>query len=590
MVKRHLGDTDVALRTEITTRMQRRGPRRRPDGLRWWLWAVVCLLVVALPQSTVAQQTELTTADRLAILYAPQLDFTERGDPMVRVGLLEGRETVRLTPSRPIRVMPRGSEGAEVELPADRTYTVRISDSRPGSYEHWVVVDAVPTSRRDRVEAIKKEWVERQHQPRAFQVGGLFGIRGEVFDSRKIAVAVGGMADLSDAHKLRKKLEARHGINARIHSDLTEHPSARFELTAEGIEVTVRHRDVMWIAAREGHAGSIRYEVSEVPKPRGEGTETLTFGGRLIVAPDRDGKIALINKISAERLVRGVVPAETYASAPLGALRAQAVAARNNVFAAIGVRNLADPYMLRSDVYDQVYRGLEAETERTSEAVASTRGRVMFHDGQIIDAKFSSNAGGFTESNEHVWNAEPRPYLRGRPDAPMESVPEKFRDGIDGDELEAFLEGGFDAYAKDAPIGSTRLYRWDKSVGADEALAWLDEHGREIDRIREAEVTSRGKSGRAIRVKIVGAGDRTTTVERELNIRRMFDNLRSGLFTMRVDRREDGTISTFHFNGAGYGHGVGMCQTGATGMAEAGKSYRDILTHYYNGIEIKSLY
>ncbi|MFB6352017.1 MAG: SpoIID/LytB domain-containing protein, partial [Bradymonadaceae bacterium] len=546
--------------------------------------------ILAISPTAAAQQTELTTADRLAILYAPQLDFTEAGDPMIRVGLVEGRETIHFTPSKPIRVMPRGSEGAEVVLPADHRYTVRVSDSEPGGYEHWVVVDGLTMSQRERVDAVKKEWVKRNYQPRTFQVGGLFGIRGEVFDSRKIAVAVGGVEDHGEARKLRQKLEARHGINARIHSELTEHPSAQFELTGAGIDITVRHRDVMWIAARDGEAGEIRYEVPRVPKPRGEGTETLTFGGRLIVAPDRDGKIALINKIGAERLVKGVVPAETYASAPLGALRAQAVAARNNVFAAIGVRNLADPYMLRSDVYDQVYRGLEAETDRTSKAVESTRGQVMFHGGQIIDAKYSSNAGGFTESNENVWNAEPRPYLRGRPDAPMESVPEKFRDGIDEDELGAFLDEGFDAYSKDAPIGSTRLYRWEKTVEAAEALEWLDEHGREIERIQTADVTSRGKSGRAIRMKLVGADDQTTYVERELNIRRLFDNLRSGLFTMRVDRREDGTISTFHFKGAGFGHGVGMCQTGATGMAQAGKSYKDILTHYYKGIEIKSLY
>lgn len=563
-------------------------PKPRHTVAPFLLAVVVCLTALAQPAK--AQQTELTTADRLAILYAPQLDFTERGDPMIRVGLLEGRDAIHFTPSNAIRVMPRGSEGAEVVLPADHRYTVRVTDSEAGAYEHWVVVDSLSMSQRDRVDAIKQEWVGRNYQPRTFQVGGLFGIGGEVFDSRKIAVAVGGMKDHGEARELRKKLEARHGINARIHSELTDYPSSRFELTGAGIDITVRHRDVMWIAAREGEAREIRYEIPNVPKPRGEGTETLTFGNRLIVAPDREGKIALINKISAERLVEGVVPAETYPTAPLGALRAQAVAARTNIFAAIGVRNLADPYMLRSDVYDQVYRGLEAETEKTSKAVQSTRGEVMFYGDQIIDAKYSSNAGGFTESNEHVWNAEPRPYLRGRPDAPIDQVPEKFRDGIDEEDLGEFLDDGFDAYSKDAPIGSTRLFRWDKTVDASEALDWLDDHGREIERIQKADVVSRGKSGRAIRMEIVGAGDRSTTVERELNIRRMFGGLRSGLFEMEVDRREDGTIATFHFEGAGFGHGVGMCQTGATGMAEAGKSYRDILTHYYKGIDVKTLY
>ncbi len=552
--------------------------------------AVVVLATLLGPTEASTQQSELTTADRLAILYSPQIDFTDRGDPMIRVGLMEGRREVSFVPSKPIRVMPRGSEGAEMVLPAGHRYTVRISESEAGSYKHWVIVEDLPMGQRGRVGGVKTEWADRGYLPRTFQVGGLFGIRGQVFDSRRIAIGVGGMDSLAEARELRQKLETRHGINARIHSQLTEYPRGLFELTGEGTEVTVRHRDVLWIAARQGEHREMRYEIPDVPKPRGEGTEDLTFGGRLVFAPDRDGKITLINKVSAERLVKGVVPAETYSSAPDAALRAQAVAARNNVFAAIGVRNLADPYTLRTDVYDQVYRGFENRTERTSAAVEATRGQVMFYDDQIIDAKFSSNAGGFTENNENVWNAEPRPYLRGRPDAPGSEVPEKFRDGISEDQLAGFLEEGFAAYSREASIGSSRLYRWTKSVPAGEAVDWLVEHGREIERIAEAEVTSRGVSGRAIRMEVTGEEGASFQVERELNIRRMFDDLRSGLFVMEVDEREDGTIAKFHFRGAGYGHGVGMCQTGAAGMAEAGHSYRQILSHYYRDIELRELY
>ena len=571
----------------------------RPDGesldderqLRWWVGAMmVAMWLLGGPGVAQAQQTELTTADRLAILYSPQIDFTDRGDPMIRVGLMEGRDEVSFVPSKPIRVMPRASEGAEMVLPAGHRYTVEISESEPGAYKHWVIVDEMPMSQRDRVDGVKKEWTERGYLPKTFQVGGLFGIGGDVFDSRRIAVGVGGVSEIGKARELRSKLETQHGINARLHSQLTEYPRGVLELSGEGAEVTIRHRDVLWIAARRGEHRSMRYEIPDVPKPRGDGTEDLTFGGRLIVAPDRDGKIALINKVSAERLVKGVVPAETYPSAPKQALRAQAVAARNNVFAAIGVRNLADPYTLRTDVYDQVYRGFENRTDRTSAAVEVTRGQVMFYEDHIIDAKFSSNAGGFTESNENVWNAEPRPYLRGRPDAPKSEVPEKFRDGIEEDELEAFLDDGFDAYSKTAPIGSSRLFRWEKSVEASEAVDWLVGHGRSVDGITDAEVTERGVSGRAVRLEVTGLDGDSFYVERELNIRRLFDDLRSGLFTMRFEERSDGTIGKFHFEGAGYGHGVGMCQTGAAGMAEAGKSYREILSHYYRDIDIRELY
>jgi len=565
--------------------------RPPPGWLRLFVAApafVAALAFAAAPAET--QQRELTTADRLASLYKPQLDFTERGDPAIRVGLVEGRSEVQFKPSAPIRVMPRADQGASIELPADHRYTVSISDSEGGSYEHWVIVEDLTVQQRDRADSALAEWSERGYDPRRFQVGGLFGIRGNVFDSRRILVGVGGVETHRRARELRDELVGSYGIEGRIHSALTEHPEGLLTLTGEGVDVEIRHRDVLWIGPSEGAGEAIEYRVPDVPTARGESTETRIYGGRLIVSPDRNGSIALINEIGTSRLLRGVVPSETYPSAPPAALRAQAVAARNTIFSAIGVRNLADPYMLRSDVYDQVYRGLEAETDRTTRAVEATRGEVMFHGQHIVEAVYSANAGGYTEDNDAVWNAEPRPYLRGRPDAARASVPERFRDGIDDDEIGAFLDGDFETFAGTATGGTTEVYRWSESVSAATAVDWLAEHGTEIDRIRDLEVTGRGVSGRATRLEVTGADGTTTEVLRELNIRRLFGGLKSALFEMHFERRSDETVETVRFRGAGYGHGVGMCQTGAIGMAEAGKSHREILRHYYRGVEIRELY
>jgi len=555
---------------------------------RWF--AVLAAVVLSLASSAHAQQRELTTADRLAILYAPQLDFTERGDPTVRIGLIEGRNRIAFTPSEPIRVMPRADQGAEIELPAGRRYTVSISDSEAGSYEHWVVVDDLTLQQRDRADEIEQQWADRGYDPKRFQVGGLFGIRGNVFDSRRLLIGVGGVETHARARELRDELVGEYGIEGRIHSELTEYPGGLLTLTGEGTDIEIRHRDVMWIGPADGDTGAIEYQVPDVPTARGKDTETRTYSGRLIVSPDREGEVALINKIGSSRVLKGVVPSETYPSAPEPALRAQALAARNTIFSAIGVRNLADPYMLRSDVYDQVYRGIEAHTSRTSKAVEATRGEVLFHGKHIIEAVYSANAGGYTEHNGNVWNAEPRPYLRGRPDAPEDEFPERFRDGIDDEEVGDFLDSQVETYAARAPMGTTQLYRWEETVSAATAVEWLENHGRNVDRIRDLEVTDRGVSGRAARLEVTGTQGTTTEVLRELNIRRFFGGLKSALFEMDLRRRDDGTVESVAFRGAGYGHGVGMCQTGAIGMADAGKSYREILRHYYEGAEIRELY
>src|SRR5690606_26498633 len=128
------------------------------------------------------------------------------------------------------------------------------------------------------------------------------------------------------------------------------------------------------ISPVSGQEEQVRYKIPDIPKTYGGGTETRTYTGSLIFAPDRQGKIVIINSLGAERVLKGVVPSEIFASSPPAALQAQAIAARNEIFAAVGVRNLADPYMLRTDVYDQVYKGVGAEDARTSKAVEATRG------------------------------------------------------------------------------------------------------------------------------------------------------------------------------------------------------------------------
>ena len=557
--------------------------------------AVMCLtcgaLAAAFSAPTMAQPgtLELSTADRLRMLYATQLTFTSEGDPIIRLGLMEGEDAISFTPNKKIRILTAGEAGAVVELPANRKYTVTASEQKPGKYKHWVVVDRLPMAQRKRAEEIKKSWTRRGYLVEPFEVGGLFAVKGKVFDSRMILFAVGGDEDLSSARKIQRNLQDRYGIEGGIHSELVDYPGALMTLTGEGVSVTVTHRDILQVSAMVGEEEDIRYEVPGIKKRYSSGTETRHYSNTLLFAPDRDGKLVLINSLGAERALRGVVPSEIYASAHQQALRAQAIAARNEIFSAIGVRNLAEPYMLRADVYDQVYKGVGAHDSRTDKAVAATRGQVMFYGDQIVEAFYSSNAGGFTENNENVWDMEARPYLRGKADAPAKSVPDAFEDGIAEDELERFLSEGFDAYSKRASVSSSKLFRWDRTVEVSAPDKWLREAGHKVGKIKDFKVLSRGVSGRVKRLEVQGT-KRSVVIERELNVRRLFGGLRSGLFTMTQEKNSRGEVVRVTFQGAGFGHGVGMCQTGAIGMAEQGFDASDILTHYYSGIEIRTLY
>ena len=549
------------------------------------------LLGPALTSTAHAQSPgqELSTSDRIAMLYAPQLNFTRDGDPLIRLGLLEGREEVEFTPDESIRVMPQGPGGPQIDLPGDRTYRVTLEQNRPGEFKHWVTVDRLPIDQRHRVDEVVDEWSDRGYEPRTFEVGGHFAVRGEVFDSRTILIAIGGTDTRAEAHGIRRTLEANYGIVGNLHSERLSYPSARFAFTGDDLGFTLRHDDILWISPQSGREEQIRYTVPDIPRPYGQSSETRTYTGEFIFAPDQNGRIALINNLGAERVLKGTVPSEIFPSAPSGALQAQAIAARNEIFAAVGVRNLADPFMLRADIYDQVYAGVGVEDQRTSAAVDATRGQVMFSGDRIVNAVYSSNAGGFTENNENVWDAEPQDHLRGQIDAPSQHIPAQFSDGVTDANIDAFLDADFPAHSREAPVSSADNYRWETSVDAAKARSWLQERDQDVGAITDVDILDRGTSGRVITLRLTGT-EGQAEVERELNVRRLFDGLRSGLFTVDVDRNGQGHIQTFHFRGAGFGHGVGMCQTGAIGMADQGHDHRDILQHYYTGIDLRTLY
>src|SRR5690606_31546113 len=140
-----------------------------------------------------------------------------------------------------------------------------------------------------------------------------------------------------------------------------------------------------------------------------------------------------------------------------------------------------------------------------------------------------------------VWDAEPRAHLRGKLDAAAADMPAAFRNGITEANIEAFLDSNFAAYSKDAPVGSAASYRWTRTVEAKTPQNWLKEAGQDIGRIRDIKVVSRGISGRVIRLQLMGEKGEAS-IQRELNVRKLFGGLRSGLFVVRVERGKDGFI------------------------------------------------
>jgi stage II sporulation protein D len=201
--------------------------------------------------------------------------------------------------------------------------------------------------------------------------------------------------------------------------------------------------------------------------------------------------------------------------------------------------------------------------------------------GGLADPVYSANCGGHTENNENVWPEMPAlASLRGHRDAERRAG-DPYAKGITSANVAEFIANPPPAYCGRARLGAGDRFRWTVTRSKEELQKLLGKY--RLGAIRSIEVLERGVSGRARAVRVTGAM-RSQLIRGELRIRQAFGNLRSSLFV--VEMQGGGA----RFRGAGFGHGVGLCQTGAIGMAEAGKSYREILRHYYPGTTLRKLW
>jgi SpoIID/LytB domain protein len=308
------------------------------------------------------------------------------------------------------------------------------------------------------------------------------------------------------------------------------------------------------------------------------------YFGTIYVTLDRNGSLAVVNAVAEDRLLAGLLPAEIFPNAPEEALKAQVVAARGELLAKIGTRHIGDPFRLCSQTHCQVYSGAGRETPRTTAAVAATRGEVLFTgDGKdLADPVYSTNCGGHTENNDNAWpDMGALAELRGHRDAPALAKADTYAAGVTPENVVRFIDQPPTSYCGQARLGAGDRYRWTVKRSLAEMDGLLSRY--RLGEIRAIEVTRRGVSGRALAVRVVGSA-RSETIRGELRIRQAFGGLRSSLFVVELKDRQ------VVFRGAGFGHGVGMCQTGAIGMAEAGSSYQEILRHYYPNTVLRRLW
>jgi len=349
-----------------------------------------------------------------------------------------------------------------------------------------------------------------------------------------------------------------------------------------------------------------------------ERTEDQTFQGDLILRLRKEGMICAINEIPLEDYLVSVISSEMGGEAPMEFLKTHAILSRSWLLAAldrkektkgpsIQPKKMTEGEIIRwydrqdhdlfdvcSDDHCQRYQGIKKiVSKQAEEAVRKTHGMVMIFLDEVCDARYSKACGGITENSDTAWNDKRVPYLTSIPDAPFPhqqirtekeasrwilSKPEVYCHTTDESLLEKILPG-FDRETKD-------YFRWRIEYSRTELQEILREKsGFDFGTLKEIVPLNRGPSGRISLLKIVGS-KKSMVVGKELEIRRWLSrsHLYSSAFIVTADAER------FIFHGAGWGHGVGLCQIGAAVMAIQGFSAEEILRHYFTGVEIKKIY
>jgi len=288
------------------------------------------------------------------------------------------------------------------------------------------------------------------------------------------------------------------------------------------------------------------------------GENSARYRGNLEIRPDDLG-LTVINELPFEEYIYSVLPSEMPSTWPAEALKAQAVAARSYSMAQLRSYSKYGFNLLASQA-SQVYKGFDWENPATNSAVQATSGQIMTYRGQAVDAVFHSSSGGYTENSEDIW-ANTVDYLRARPDP------------ADKNDLH---------------------YNWSVTYTQEQLTNLINKAGYKFSKVtdlKEVEWSSTG--ARVKRISFAGLDTNSAPVTEDIynaNAVRTVLDLKSALFTLDKNFDGDQNLLDVTIQGSGWGHGLGMSQYGALGLAKQGYKYQDILRYYYTGVEISGSY
>lgn len=449
-------------------------------------------------------------------------------------------------------------------------YELSRQTTTPPEQQFHLFSKTFPLDQPDAESDYVQSWIDRGYPAKSLTIGKeLTTERGRTLDARIHWISIDQAPTLEEAKRKQKQLEATEQwtwMRSEIVSPGTgtvklQGPQGAYSLT---LPITIDSAKAISVA--NVNVGFWNEDLKH-----------LAYRGTLELTLSPLGGLELLEHSPVEEYLRGVLPSEMPAQWPEEALKAQAVSARSEVLVNLSTKHSLERFDFCNKEHCRAYQGINRHAPQTDAALQETLGRILVQNDMIVPTVFSANCGGWTANNDTVWSAPVNNALRAISDTPK-PVAHSLQTTT---ALRAWLNKSSTAFCRSDPKG----FRWTRNFSETELRAMMEKRGT-IGRFQKIELGERGESGRLKWIRIHGSSG-SEVIKKELPIRRAF----GGLFSAMVDLTVTGTAPnrSYQFTGGGRGHGVGLCQNGARGMAEAGHDYKQILHHYFTDVSIEKV-
>ena len=505
--------------------------------------------------------------------------------PYVRIGMIQSAETIRFHCETPFDIVDLQGNKMGRGKP-DTLYEATIEKAHSATLRYHVRLAIVLTESEARKR--QKQLEAKCISTSLWHPGIVLHLADFVMDNREYWIVTEPFPDETSAKTFSQAYEPIG--EAVVVKEIIQKPSGTMILMRQPFTDGCR------IVPKESTARIHLDDVTVGIEFHWQHKRTQLLPGLLEICFNNDARLQAINELDIETYLISVNSSEMTKENPVELLKAQTIAARSTILATMGKHHYDEKFHLCSDDHCQCYHGVANISEYSRSAAVETEGINLVHDGRVCDARYAKICGGIMEDYEHIWDQRHIPYLvsgidgREKLAIPLDSEEDAF----------AYINSSPDVWcnthkyeiSSSLPYNTRDLFRWQVSYPRPELGELISTRlninfGDLVDLVPG----DRAPGGRLIFMDIVGS-QRTVRIGKELVIRRALSktHLYSACFYIKRDYDDSGQVTHFHFIGAGWGHGVGLCQVGATVMAQHGYDYQSMLAHYYKNSSLIKLY